>query len=102
MFQKATNNMIDAINTLSEEDREYLLNYEPSINRGFLWDSESNYNRIKNILSIKTDSDGHSGASFSICLRSAIQSMKDLVVVQAEEVLNSNNGECDILNPLSD
>ena len=35
---------------------------------------------------IKTESDGHSGASFSVCLRSAIETLNNLVVVYAEEV----------------
>ena len=93
MFKKATNNMINTINSLSEKDREYLLNYEPCVNRGFAWDTESEYSRIKNILSIKTDRDGHSGASFSICLRSAIETLESLTVVYAEE--------CEILNPVN-
>ena len=93
MFKKATNNMVDAINGLSEKDREYLLNYEPCVNRGFAWDTEREYNRIKNILSIKTDSDGHSGASFSICLRSAIETLNNPIVVYAEE--------CEIFKPVT-
>ena len=87
MLQKATTNMIDAINNLSEKDREFILNYKPCINHGYSWDTGSDYNRIKNILSIKTDSDGHSGASFSVCLRSAIEKLNNIVVVYAEEIL---------------
>ena len=93
MFQKATNKMVDAINRLSEKDREYIINYEPCVNCGFAWDTGSEYSRIKNILSNKTNSDGHSGASFSICLRSAIEILKDLTIVYAEE--------CEILNPVN-
>ena len=80
MFKKATNNMIVAIDSLSEKDREFILNYKPYINHGYAWDTNYDYNRIKNILSIKTDSDGHSGASFSVCLRSAIETLNCLVV----------------------
>ena len=93
MLQKATTNMIDAINNLSEKDRDFLLNYKPCIIHGYAWDTGSDYNRIKNILSIKTDSDGHSGASFSVCLRSAIERLNTIlvvpcrVVVYADEVL---------------
>ena len=86
MFKKATANIVDAINDLSEKDRDYLLNYKPCINMGLLWVNESDYNRIKKMLSIKTDRDGHSGASFSVCLRSAIEILNNLVVVYAEEV----------------
>ena len=86
MFKKATGNMVDAINDLSEKDRDYLLNYKPCINHGYAWDTGSDYNRIKKMLSIKTESDGHSGASFSVCLRSAIETLNNLVVVYAEEV----------------
>ena len=87
IFKKATTNMVDVINSLSEKDRDFLLNYEPCINYGYAWDIEPDYNRIKNILSIKTYSDGHSGASFSVCLRSAIETLNNLVVVYAEEAL---------------
>ena len=47
MFKKVTNNMVDATNSLSEKDREYLLNYDPCVNRGFAWDTGSEYSRIK-------------------------------------------------------
>ena len=40
-------------------------------------DQNSRYNKIKDILSIKTNSDGHSGASFAVCLRGAIEEIID-------------------------
>jgi len=59
----------------------------------FYWDEGEKYN-LKNTLTIKTDSDGYSGASISIFLRAAIEQLKEkeLVVVQGEEI--------NILNPI--
>ena len=94
MFKKATANMVDAINSLSEKDRNFILNYNPCIKHE---NTGPNYIpqiiAIKKELSIKTDSDGHSGASFSVCLRSAIEKLNNIlvvpsrVVVYAEDVL---------------
>ena len=94
IFEISINNMKNAIDSLNEKDKNYILNYEPCLNRGFLWDEGIEYKRIKDVLSVKTDSDGHSGASFSICLRAAIEQLKEkeLIIVQGEEI--------NILNPI--
>ena len=43
MFRKATDNMKNAINSLSEEKRNFLLKYEPCADRGYAWDENQNY-----------------------------------------------------------
>lgn len=76
MFRKATENMNVAIKSLSDEDYTFILDYEPSSDRGYAWDGCKTYNSIKDKLSCKTDSDGHSGASFAVCLRGAIEQLQ--------------------------
>jgi len=105
MFRKVTENMKNAINSLPKEKREFILTYKPCLNRGYAWDENITYKEIKNILSIKTDSDGHSGASFSICLRGAIEQLQlQTPIVHADEVIEGNDevikGNIILLDPL--
>lgn len=105
MFRKATDNMKNAINSLSEEKRNFLLKYEPCADRGYAWDENQNYKKIKNILSIITDSDGHSGASFSVCLRGAIEEIREMkelepLVIQAHSDVTKEDREIITLQPI--
>ena len=88
-FRRALINMKNSINNLSLSDKNYILNFEPHEEDGYAWDQDENYQRIENILSTETDSDGHSGASFAICLRFAIKELKCLPIVQSTEVVPS-------------
>ena len=99
MFRQATENMKNAIHSLPEEKKKFILEYEPCADRGYAWDENETYKEIKEILSIKTDSDGHSGASFSVCLRCAIEQLQ-MPVIQAEEVTKDVNTNCLTLDPV--
>ena len=90
LFRKVTENMKNAINSLPEKKRNFILTYEPCSNRGYAWDENITYKEIKNILSIKTDCDGHSGSSFSCCLRGAIEQLQ-IPIVHADEVIEGND-----------
>ena len=101
IFRRATDNMKNAINALPENQKKFLLEYEPREDRGYLWDENPNYKQIKDILSIKTDSDGHSGASFSVCLRGAIKELRP-PIIQGTEVCtkDTENSEIVTLKPM--
>ena len=94
IFQKATHHMKQAIHELSDKDKNFILTFQPCENKGYAWESNKKYQQIKNILSDKTDRDGHSGASFSICLRGAIHEINkeqsQPVVVNAVEIQTKN------------
>ena len=101
-FQKVTYNMKQAIHELPDEDKKYLLEFKPNENQGYYMDQNSRYNKIKDILSIKTNSDGHSGASFAVCLRGAIEEIIEYEgngIIQAEEVEGVDK-TIETLNPI--
>ena len=103
-FQTCVYNMKEAIYELPNKDKQYLLNFKPDENHGYYMDQNSRYNKIKDILSIKTDSDGHSGASFSVCLRGAIQEIKqfeDYDIIKADEIQEEEQKNMITLEPLS-
>ena len=59
----------------NEEIYNYLLKFEPNENEGYCWTRDSKY---KNYSDILDDATGrvHSGASFSICIRCALEEIK--------------------------
>ena len=60
------------------EDKEiydYLLSFIPNENEGYCWTQDHSYKKISDILDYKTGRI-HSGASFSICLRCALDEIK--------------------------
>ena len=72
MMEKAINNMMKVI----EKDKElydWFINYEPDNKNGYIYSSNDNLDKISKLV----DSDGHSGASFSICLRMCKERFKE-------------------------
>ena len=59
----------------NEEIYNYLLKFEPSETEGYCWTRDTQYKKFSDILD---DATGrvHSGASFSICIRCAIEEIK--------------------------
>jgi hypothetical protein len=58
------------------EDKDlakWLVSFEPRDNEGFIWTQHKNIN----IISGGVANDGHSGASFALCLRQVKQELKD-------------------------
>ena len=58
------NNMVSKIKNDSEL-YNWFMNFEPENNKGYMWTNHPNINKISELVY----SDGHSGASFAICLR---------------------------------
>mgnify|MGYP001181545099 CR=1 FL=1 len=90
-FKRALINMKNSIDKLSLSDKNYILNFEPHEEYGYAWDQDKNYKKIENILSRETDSDGHSGVSFSLCLRTTIEELKCLPIVQSTEIVSEDS-----------
>lgn len=59
----------------NEEIYNYLLSFEPKENEGYCWTRDTQYKKYSGILD---DATGriHSGASFSICIRCALEEIK--------------------------
>ena len=59
----------------NEEIYNYLLKFEPNENEGYCWTRDTKYKKYSDILD---DATGrvHSGASFSICIRCALEEIK--------------------------
>lgn len=59
----------------NEEIYNYLLSFEPKENEGYCWTRDTQYKKYSDILD---DATGriHSGASFSICIRCALEEIK--------------------------
>ena len=74
MWEKAVQKMKESI-LKNDYFHNYLLSFEPGENEGYTWTQNTEYKSITDELDVKTGGI-HSGASFSICLRSAIQEIK--------------------------
>jgi len=85
VWNNAINQMVEAINS-DNNIKDFFVNFEPSSDRGYAWTQDSQYKYYARILDYKTNSTGHSGASFACCLREAVDIIRRGVVV-AEEVL---------------
>tara|TARA_B110000208_G_scaffold190398_1_gene254191 strand:- start:1959 stop:2243 length:285 start_codon:yes stop_codon:yes gene_type:complete len=82
MWLKSVKNMKEVIHELPENHWTFLMNFEPDPERGYCFETNNNYKTIENIISRKTDSDGHSGASFACCLRCALDEIRETHVVE--------------------
>lgn len=58
------NNMVSKIKN-DTELYNWFIDFEPENNKGYMWTSHPNINKISELVY----ADGHSGASFAICLR---------------------------------
>ena len=77
MMERAVNNMIQVIS--SDIDLyTWFVNYNPPDSTGFMFDSHPNVIRISQLV----DSDGHSGASFAICMRMAKKRLKQSAILK--------------------
>ena len=87
MWKQCVENMKNSIHELSENQWMFLINYEPNENTGYYLDENNDLNEIKKILTTKTDTDDHSGCSFILCLRQAINDIRNSHIVNSEEVV---------------
>ena len=74
-MEYSVNNMVDAINS-HPQMKSFFLNYNPPDNKGYIFNSDPEYKKYDEKLVKMVDSDGHSGASYAMCLRSAIEKLK--------------------------
>ena len=98
MWNNAINQMVEAINS-DNNIKDFFMNFEPDSDRGYAWSQDPQYKYYARILDYKTDSTGHSGASFACCLREAVDIIRRGVVV-AEEV-QSDNDDITTLEPIA-
>ena len=69
----------------NEEIYNYLLTFEPNENEGYCWTRDTKYKKYSDILDDATGG-VHSGASFSICIRCALEEIK----MELNELINGN------------
>jgi hypothetical protein len=70
-LEKASINMMKIIK--SDPDLyTWFVNYNPAESSGFMYDTHPNVIRISTLV----ESDGHSGASFAVCMRMCKQKLK--------------------------
>ena len=105
MWNNAVNQMINAINS-DNNIRDFFMNFEPDDDTGYAWSQDPQYKYYARILDDKTNSTGHSGASFACCLRESVEIIRRGVVV-AEEVLvvegdaDNNDDNITTLEPIA-
>jgi hypothetical protein len=80
--------MINAIHELPENQWTYLINFEPNPETGYSFNTDNHYKTIENIISDKTNSDGHSGSSFAVCMRCAVENIRTTNIVECVELIN--------------
>ena len=56
---------------------QFMINFSPDEDTGYAWSQNQDFKRISDFLENETYTDGHSGASFAICLRTSIQEIKN-------------------------
>ena len=69
-FNECVKNMKEQVIKLELSD--WLKNYSPDEDKGFMWCNHENINKIANY----TASDSHSGCSFAICIRKVQKELK--------------------------
>lgn len=73
-WTQAVSNMKIAIKKNNYYD--FLLNFTPDDDTGYAWTQNEEFKQISKFLERETNSDGHSGASFAVCLRTSIQDLQ--------------------------
>ncbi len=76
-MKSAVNNMVLKIKS-DDELYDWFINFEPDEKKGYIWTNHPNLKKIDNLVS----SDGHSGASFAICLRKTKQILINELLIQ--------------------
>lgn len=99
-WENAVNQIISAINT-DNNMRDYFIRFEPDPNTGYAWYQEPQYKYYTSVLDTLTNSTGHSGVSFALCLREAINRIKSDVVVESELVVESTDDSVLTLEPIT-
>lgn len=89
-WEIAVNLMISSIKS-DNNMRIFFINFTPDENTGYAWSQVPEYRYYTNILDRLTDETGHSGASFSICLREAINRIREEIVVIGEDSISEEN-----------
>ena len=73
MYEKCTNNMVEKIMNHNDKSlMRWVIDYEPT--NGYMFNNNSQLRIISNLV----DEDGHSGASFAICLRRAREKLSNM------------------------
>jgi hypothetical protein len=90
MWNNALKEMISAIKS-DNNIYDFFIEYEPDDDTGYAWTQDKNYKYFSDILEKKTNSTGHSGASFACCVREAVDIIRKEVLVVADEVSNTDN-----------
>ena len=79
MSEHWTQAVINMKNALQKNNDylQFMINFSPDEDTGYAWSQNQDFKRISDFLENETNSDGHSGASFAICLRTSIQEIKN-------------------------
>ena len=86
MWENAVQTMKKSI-LENESYYDFLLCFEPNENEGYTWTKNTEYRKISDDLDRKTGCI-HSGASFSICMRAALQEIKIEQLIDNKSVPN--------------
>ena len=64
---------------------QFMLDFSPDENTGYAWSQNQEFKKISDFIENETYTDGHSGASFAICLRTSIQEIKNEINNQTDQ-----------------
>ena len=105
MWGKAVDEMINAIKS-DNNIYDFFIVYEPCSDTGYSFSQDPRYKQYSDILDHKTNSTGHSGASFACCVREAVTKIREEIVVPGHIVVlghtlnSSNEDDLTIIEPL--
>ena len=88
--ERAVNLMITSIKS-DNNMCNFFIDFKPDENTGYAWSQNPEYRYYTKILDRLTYSSGHSGASFAICLREAINRIREEIVVIAENSISEED-----------
>ena len=95
-WERAVNLMITSIKS-DNNMLDFFKRFIPDEDYGYAWSQDPQYKYYVQILERLTNSTGHSGASFAICLREAVQRILSENIIEATDTSDTSEIDSNII-----
>lgn len=95
-WERAINLMITSIKS-DNNMLDFFKSFVPDENYGYAWSPNPQYKHYVRILERLTNSTGHSGASFAICLRESVQRILSENIIEATDTSDTSEIDSNII-----
>ena len=89
-WERAVNLMITSIKS-DNNMLDFFKSFVPDENYGYAWSQDPQYKHYVKILERLTNSTGHSGASFAVCLRESIERILSENIIEATNISETDS-----------